>query len=49
MAYNCLESLNSIYIEKKADGYVTKPCCLFKQRGPNVEDINELLDNDYIN
>ena len=49
MPYNCLESINSIYVEKKADGYVTKPCCLFKQRGPNVEDINELLDNDYIN
>ena len=48
--YKCLESINSLYIEKTNKGYITTPCCLFKRKEKHiVKDINELLDNDYIN
>jgi len=48
--HNCLESINSLYIQKSDSGYITTPCCLFKQKGKHtVKDIDELLDNDFIN
>ena len=48
--YNCLESINSLYVEKKDKGYVSTPCCLFKHKAKHiVNNIDDLLENDYIN
>ena len=42
--YNCLESINSLYVEKKDKGYVSTPCCLFKHKGKHiVKNIDDLL------
>ena len=30
MSHNCLESINSIYVEKSEEGYAVSPCCLYK-------------------
>ena len=43
--HNCLESINSIYVEKTKEGYLDQPCCLWKEHGniPTVKNINDLL------
>lgn len=47
--YKCLESLNSIFVDKRSSGYLISPCCLFKQTEYNaVKDIRELIDNPII-
>jgi|TARA_B110000908_G_C10266843_1_gene464981 hypothetical protein len=49
--YKCLESHNSIYIDKTPEGYISAPCCLYKSVGlsPKFAEIEELVDNPYIN
>ena len=48
--YKCLESINSLYIEKSKHGYISKPCCLYKTLDNNyVDTVEELLDNPVIN
>jgi len=49
--HQCLESINSIYIEKQDyKGYNVKPCCLYNNRGNKyrVENIKDIIDNPYI-
>tara|TARA_A100001035_G_scaffold20079_1_gene13664 strand:- start:1951 stop:3048 length:1098 start_codon:yes stop_codon:yes gene_type:complete len=42
--YNCLESINSMYVERTKDGYYDQPCCLWKESGdtPTVKNITDL-------
>ena len=48
--YKCLESVNSLYVNKTPKGYNAKPCCIWKESVPYyVETIEELLDNPFIN
>ena len=41
--HNCLESINSIYVEKSEEGYAVSPCCLYKNKGkvfvPTLDDV----------
>lgn len=48
--YKCLESQNSIYIDKSPLGYIVKPCCLFREKNGihTVSDIKDINNNDYI-
>ena len=49
--HQCLESINSIYIEKyRENGYNVKPCCLYNNRDNlyTVENIQDINDNPYI-
>lgn len=49
--YKCLESINSLYVDKDDSGYFPIPCCLYKDRtqAHRVENIEDLLDNPFIN
>jgi MoaA/NifB/PqqE/SkfB family radical SAM enzyme len=50
--YNCLESINAIYVRREEEGYAVKPCCVYNQPyqdDHHVQDPNELFDNPYIN
>jgi organic radical activating enzyme len=47
--FQCLESTNSLYVDKKPDGYDIKPCCLYKGDTGKVKTIEQLLDNPTIN
>jgi len=50
MSLNCLESTNSIYVEKSEEGYVVSPCCLYKDKGKVfVPTLDDVLDNPTIN
>lgn len=51
MKYNCLESINSMYIDKDDLGYLAIPCCLFKDRKQfyRVPNIKDLIDDPYLN
>lgn len=45
--YECLESINSLYVELQGDGrYSTNPCCLYNSSHPSsVDSIEKLLSN----
>lgn len=44
----CLETTNSLYVEKTKFGYFAKPCCVFLEDNPQfVDTIAELTDNPY--
>jgi organic radical activating enzyme len=47
--YQCLESINSLYVEKRPAGYSTRPCCIYQGDTGKVETIKQLLDNPEIN
>jgi len=49
--YNCLESINSLYVQKTPSGYVNKPCCVWQDIEPLTysKNIDQLLDNAAIN
>ena len=50
--YNCLESINAIYVRHEEQGYAVKPCCVYTQPYQDehyVQDPNELFDNPHIN
>jgi len=48
--HNCLESINSIYVEKSEEGYAVSPCCLYKNKGKVfVPTLDDVLDNPIIN
>lgn len=50
MSYNCLESINSIYVEKAEEGYAVSPCCLYKDKGKVfVPTLDDVIDNPTIN
>ena len=50
--YNCLESINAIYVRHEEQGYAVKPCCVYNQPYQDdlyVQDPDQLLDNIHIN
>ena len=48
--YNCLHSINSLYVEKTELGYNATPCCLYKEKNTtHVHNIQDLLDNPKMN
>jgi len=48
--YKCLESINSLYVEKNNNGYISQPCCLYQKIDKDyVDNIEDLLDNPSIN
>jgi organic radical activating enzyme len=50
MSYNCLESINSIYVEKAEQGYAVSPCCLYKDKSKVfVPTLDDVIDNPTIN
>jgi len=49
MEFKCLESINSLYVQKTKEGYLSKPCCAYEGVDYYVNDIKALDDNPYIN
>ena len=49
--YQCLESINSLYIEHTELGYSATPCCLYKGQydGHYVDKIEDLKDSEHLN
>tara|TARA_Y200000002_G_scaffold68079_1_gene52942 strand:- start:24267 stop:25376 length:1110 start_codon:yes stop_codon:yes gene_type:complete len=51
--HDCLESINSLYVEKTAKGYNMKPCCLWKRTGSHglgfTDKIEDLIDHPVLN
>lgn len=46
----CLESINSLYVEKEPQGYIVRPCCLYDDKNKShVDTLDQLLDNPVIN